>query len=138
MGLEIVPKYFRLHFTRGQTLKHRGCRYIKIIFENSNCIVVILPHNRIYIRYRAWKYTSRIKKTRKILHIHCFQTWLCLGIAVILMGPTLFIIHRVSPFYDAEEINREEGLSTIHNCLWYVYGALLQQGKINIHLHYHN
>ncbi|CAK1555259.1 unnamed protein product [Leptosia nina] len=56
------------------------------------------------------------------------DTWLCLALAVILMGPTLYIIHRLSPFYDAEEITREGGLSTIHNCLWYVYGALLQQG----------
>ncbi|XP_022115142.2 ionotropic receptor 93a [Pieris rapae] len=56
------------------------------------------------------------------------DTWLCLGFAVIFMGPTLFIIHRISPFYDAEDITREGGLSTIHNCLWYVYGALLQQG----------
>ncbi|XP_045499177.1 ionotropic receptor 93a [Colias croceus] len=56
------------------------------------------------------------------------DTWLCLGFAVILMGPTLFIIHRLSPYYDAMEITREGGLATIHNCLWYVYGALLQQG----------
>nr|AMM70658.1 ionotropic receptor 93a [Heliconius melpomene rosina] len=56
------------------------------------------------------------------------DTWLCLGFAVILMGPTLYIIHRLSPYYDAMEITREGGLSTIHNCLWYIYGALLQQG----------
>ncbi|XP_026496230.2 ionotropic receptor 93a [Vanessa tameamea] len=56
------------------------------------------------------------------------DTWLCLGFAVILMGPTLYIVHRLSPYYDAMEITREGGLSTIHNCLWYIYGALLQQG----------
>ncbi|XP_028170425.1 ionotropic receptor 93a-like [Ostrinia furnacalis] len=56
------------------------------------------------------------------------DTWLCLGLGVILMGPTLYIIHRLSPYYEAKEITRQGGLSTIHNCLWYVYGALLQQG----------
>ncbi|KAL0880381.1 hypothetical protein ABMA27_002819 [Loxostege sticticalis] len=56
------------------------------------------------------------------------DTWLCLGLGVILMGPTLYIIHRLSPYYEAMEITRQGGLSTIHNCLWYVYGALLQQG----------
>ncbi|XP_059057543.1 ionotropic receptor 93a [Achroia grisella] len=56
------------------------------------------------------------------------DTWLCLGLAVILMGPTLFVVHRMSPYYEAKEITREGGLATIHNCLWYVYGALLQQG----------
>ncbi|CAH2084495.1 unnamed protein product [Euphydryas editha] len=56
------------------------------------------------------------------------DTWLCLGFAVVLMGPTLYIVHRLSPYYDAMEIPREGGLSTIHNCLWYIYGALLQQG----------
>ncbi|XP_052755340.1 ionotropic receptor 93a isoform X2 [Galleria mellonella] len=56
------------------------------------------------------------------------DTWLCLGLAVILMGPTLFVVHRMSPYYEAKEITRQGGLATIHNCLWYVYGALLQQG----------
>ncbi|XP_026318935.1 ionotropic receptor 93a [Hyposmocoma kahamanoa] len=56
------------------------------------------------------------------------DTWLCLGLAVILMGPVLFVIHRLSPYYEAKEITRQGGLSTIHNCLWYIYGALLQQG----------
>nr|XP_049703602.1 ionotropic receptor 93a [Helicoverpa armigera] len=56
------------------------------------------------------------------------DTWLCLGLAVILMGPTLYIIHRMSPYYEAMEITRQGGLATIHNCLWYIYGALLQQG----------
>ncbi|XP_026744467.1 ionotropic receptor 93a [Trichoplusia ni] len=56
------------------------------------------------------------------------DTWLCLGLAVILMGPTLYIVHRLSPYYEAMEITRQGGLATIHNCLWYIYGALLQQG----------
>ncbi|KAJ8716806.1 hypothetical protein PYW07_003433 [Mythimna separata] len=56
------------------------------------------------------------------------DTWVCLGLAVILMGPTLYIIHRLSPYYEAMEITRQGGLATIHNCLWYIYGALLQQG----------
>ncbi|CAK1585664.1 unnamed protein product [Parnassius mnemosyne] len=56
------------------------------------------------------------------------DTWLCLGFAVVLMGPTLYIVHRLSPYYEAMEIPRQGGLSTIHNCLWYIYGALLQQG----------
>ncbi|CAG4935436.1 unnamed protein product [Parnassius apollo] len=56
------------------------------------------------------------------------DTWLCLGFAVVLMGPILYIVHRLSPYYEAMEIPRQGGLSTIHNCLWYIYGALLQQG----------
>ncbi|XP_049872906.1 ionotropic receptor 93a [Pectinophora gossypiella] len=56
------------------------------------------------------------------------DTWLCLGLAVILMGPILYVVHRLSPYYEAMEITRQGGLATIHNCLWYIYGALLQQG----------
>ncbi|XP_061378615.1 ionotropic receptor 93a [Danaus plexippus] len=56
------------------------------------------------------------------------DTWLCIAFAVVLMGPTLYVVHRVSPYYEAMEITREGGLSTIYNCLWYIYGALLQQG----------
>ncbi|XP_047990455.1 ionotropic receptor 93a isoform X1 [Leguminivora glycinivorella] len=56
------------------------------------------------------------------------DTWLCLGFAVILMGPTLYVVHRLSPYYEAMGVTRQGGLATIHNCLWYIYGALLQQG----------
>ncbi|XP_073954956.1 ionotropic receptor 93a isoform X2 [Choristoneura fumiferana] len=56
------------------------------------------------------------------------DTWLCLGFAVLLMGPTLYVVHRLSPYYEAMGVTRQGGLATIHNCLWYIYGALLQQG----------
>nr|AFC91753.2 putative ionotropic receptor IR93a [Cydia pomonella] len=56
------------------------------------------------------------------------DTWLCLGFAVVLMGPTLYVVHRLSPYYEAMGVTRQGGLATIHNCLWYIYGALLQQG----------
>lgn len=45
------------------------------------------------------------------------------------MGPTLYAVHRLSPYYEAKEITRQGGLATIQNCLWYIYGALLQQGE---------
>lgn len=43
------------------------------------------------------------------------------------MGPALYMVHRLSPFYDVSKKKRG-GLSTLHHCLWYMYGALLQQG----------
>ncbi|XP_037875093.2 ionotropic receptor 93a [Bombyx mori] len=80
------------------------------------------PHTFIVARPR--------ELSRALLFLLPFttDTWLCLGFAVILMGPMLYIVHRLSPYYEAMEITREGGLATIHNCLWYIYGALLQQG----------
>ncbi|KAI8421920.1 hypothetical protein MSG28_009840 [Choristoneura fumiferana] len=34
----------------------------------------------------------------------------------------------LNPYYEAMGVTRQGGLATIHNCLWYIYGALLQQG----------
>jgi len=58
-----------------------------------------------------------------------FQTWLCIAIVVGLMGPLLNVFHVLSPYYEYHSIPRKGGLNSPLNCFWYVYGALLQQGK---------
>lgn len=45
------------------------------------------------------------------------------------MGPALYMVHLLSPYYEAMDLMRQGGLATIQNCLWYIYGALLQQGE---------
>lgn len=44
------------------------------------------------------------------------------------MGPILYLVHRFSPVYEHKGICQSGGLSTVYNCLWYMYGALMQQG----------
>ncbi|KAJ1521518.1 hypothetical protein ONE63_003181 [Megalurothrips usitatus] len=56
-------------------------------------------------------------------------TWLCIFASVFAIGPVLNWIHRASPFYDAVYPRRGKGgLNSMTNCVWYSYGALLQQG----------
>lgn len=51
------------------------------------------------------------------------------------MGPVLFFVHRYSPVYHYKGIsNNKGGLSTVQNCMWYMYGALLQQGMTYLNL----
>jgi len=45
------------------------------------------------------------------------------------MGPILNVFHVLSPYYEYHNITRKGGLNSPLNCFWYVYGALLQQGK---------
>jgi ionotropic glutamate receptor len=45
------------------------------------------------------------------------------------MGPILYYIHKHSPVYEYKGITKKGGLSSIENCIWYMYGALLQQGN---------
>lgn len=45
------------------------------------------------------------------------------------MGPLLNLFHTLSPYYEYHNIARKGGLNSSLNCFWYVYGALLQQGK---------
>ncbi|XP_026467499.1 ionotropic receptor 93a-like [Ctenocephalides felis] len=61
-----------------------------------------------------------------------YDTWLCLGFSVIVMGPLLYIMHRFSPFYEYYGVARQGGLKSMQNCLWYMYGALLQQGGMHL------
>ncbi|XP_044760958.1 ionotropic receptor 93a [Coccinella septempunctata] len=58
------------------------------------------------------------------------DTWLCLMVAILSVGPILYFIHKVSPMPDQRE--RAGGLFSIQNCIWYMYGALLQQGGMHL------
>ncbi|KAG5884877.1 hypothetical protein JTB14_025041 [Gonioctena quinquepunctata] len=72
--------------------------------------------------------------SRALLFISPFtgDTWLCLAASIICMGPILFYIHRYSPVYEYNGIPMKGGLSSIQNCIWYMYGALLQQGGMHL------
>lgn len=41
------------------------------------------------------------------------------------MGPILYLVHKYSPYSI-----KASGLNSSWQCVWYVYGALLQQGTI--------
>ncbi|RZC40297.1 glutamate receptor ionotropic, delta-2, partial [Asbolus verrucosus] len=79
-------------------------------------------------------YTFLVSRPRELSRALLFMspftgdTWLCLSAAIISMGPILYYIHRYSPVYDYKGISRKGGLASIENCIWYMYGALLQQG----------
>ncbi|XP_026674967.1 ionotropic receptor 93a [Ceratina calcarata] len=51
------------------------------------------------------------------------ETWACLAATIIIMGPILYLIHKHSPYS-----LKTSGLKSSWQCVWYVYGALLQQG----------
>ncbi|XP_011865667.1 PREDICTED: glutamate receptor ionotropic, delta-2-like isoform X2 [Vollenhovia emeryi] len=51
------------------------------------------------------------------------ETWACLAASIIIMGPILYLVHKSSPIS-----TRTSGLRSSWQCVWYVYGALLQQG----------
>jgi len=53
--------------------------------------------------------------------------WLCIFIAFVAIGPILWVIHNLSYYYKVNE-NGPGGLAHLGNCIWYCYGAVLQQG----------
>ncbi|KAF6200681.1 hypothetical protein GE061_005125 [Apolygus lucorum] len=74
---------------------------------------------------------SRPKElSRALLFIQPFtgETWLCMVATILLAGPLLWFVHRVSPFYDHYSHRGKGGYTRLYNCFWYLYGALLQQG----------
>ena len=54
--------------------------------------------------------------------------WLCLGVSFLCIGPILWIVHNLSYYYKVNE-NGPGGLAKLSNCVWYCFGAVLQQGN---------
>lgn len=58
------------------------------------------------------------------------DSWICLIFTMAIVGPVLYAINRLSPWYEHHGKVKTGGLGKIYNCFWYVYGALLQQGGL--------
>ena len=44
------------------------------------------------------------------------------------MGPLLWFVQRSSKYYDYYNLRNGQGLFRLRNCIWYCYGAMVQQG----------
>jgi len=77
------------------------------------------------------KYSFITRKPDEVSRIYLFtapftmETWLCLVGIILLTAPMLYAINRLTPLKEMQIA----GLSTIKSCFWYIFGALLQQGK---------
>ncbi|XP_069170054.1 ionotropic receptor 93a isoform X2 [Procambarus clarkii] len=74
---------------------------------------------------------SRPKElSRVLLFMEPFanDTWTYLIISMIAISPILYLINRYSPYYTYYGLYNGRGLFQLHNCFWYVYSAVLQQG----------
>nr|XP_031847480.1 ionotropic receptor 93a-like [Nomia melanderi] len=79
----------------------------------------------IYVQTYSFLTARPRQLSRALLFASPFtkETWACLAVSIIIMGPILYLIHKYSPFS-----TETSGLSSSFQCVWYVYGALLQQG----------
>lgn len=74
-----------------------------------------------------------VKKTdedHKYLFLSPFtwDAWLCILAIVLLMGPLLWVVHRSSKYYEYYHLDNGQGLYKLGNCIWYCFGAIVQQG----------
>ncbi|XP_015840718.1 ionotropic receptor 93a isoform X1 [Tribolium castaneum] len=82
-------------------------------------------------------YTFLVSRPRELSRALLFMspftgdTWLCLSASIVSMGPILYYIHKYSPVYEYKGLSKR-GLSSVQNCIWYMYGALLQQGGMHL------
>ncbi|PSN38342.1 Ionotropic receptor 93a [Blattella germanica] len=62
-----------------------------------------------------------------------YDTWICIIIMIAIMTPIINYFHRHSPYYEYfYGTSIKGGLNSIFNVLWYVYGALMQQGGMHL------
>ncbi|XP_077486051.1 ionotropic receptor 93a-like [Amblyomma americanum] len=71
--------------------------------------------------------------SRKMLFVQPFSTqvWALVLASIPVVSVALWLVYNWSP-EEATRLRRGQGLSTLHNCVWYTYGALLQQGGVHL------
>ncbi|GBN10322.1 Glutamate receptor ionotropic, delta-1 [Araneus ventricosus] len=78
---------------------------------------------------------------RTLIFLRPFSShvWACITLTVPVMALVLYYVHRKSFEYTANRKalkKRKGGLFKYRNCFWYMYGAILQQGKSSKSVHY--
>jgi len=78
----------------------------------------------------TFMYRRPTELSRAVLFIDPFTplVWLCIAAMTLIIGPIMWIIHRSSYVYKYYDTVNEYGLFKMGNCIWYCYGAMLQQG----------
>lgn len=78
----------------------------------------------------AFMYRRPKEVSRAVLFVDPFTPTVWIGIAVMtaIIGPIFYIIHRSSLHYKYYDEVNNYGLFQLTNCVWYCYGAILQQG----------
>ena len=71
---------------------------------------------------------EEISKAILIMYPFTPFVWVCIGVMTLLIGPILWVVHRYSVVYKYYDTVNEYGLFKMSNCVWYCYGAMLQQG----------
>ncbi|KAH6928977.1 hypothetical protein HPB50_022354 [Hyalomma asiaticum] len=71
--------------------------------------------------------------SRKMLFVQPFttQVWALVLASIPVVSVALWLVYNWSPD-EAPRRQKGRGLSELHNCAWYAYGALLQQGGVHI------
>ncbi|XP_070395535.1 glutamate receptor ionotropic, delta-1-like [Dermacentor albipictus] len=71
--------------------------------------------------------------SRKLLFVQPFttQVWILVLVSIPVVSVALWLVYNWSP-EEAHRRQKGRGLSQLHNCAWYTYGALLQQGAVHL------
>lgn len=83
-------------------------------------------------------YTFLVARPRELSRALLFMspfthdTWLCLALTIVAMGPILYMVHKLSPVLEYRGITIKGSFNSIQNCIWYMYGAILQQGGMSL------
>ncbi|KAF7414094.1 hypothetical protein HZH68_002583 [Vespula germanica] len=110
-----------LELVRTKKVLLAACAYTVSDFEKS-AINFTIP---IFVQTYSFLTSRPTQLSRALLFTSPFtkETWACLAAAIIIMGPILYLVHKYSP-----SSTKLSGLNSSWQCVWYVYGALLQQG----------
>ena len=57
------------------------------------------------------------------------NVWLSIAAMVIAIGPIIWLVNRLSPYYEVHGVREDRGLFQMSSCVWLCYGAMLQQAS---------
>jgi hypothetical protein len=108
--VDLVAAPLTVSYERGQVVD-----FLYPTFFDSNRLIISEPN-------------ADAKKWRTLIDIYSYPVLILIAVSLIFVTFLLYFVEKVNPYYLSKQSNQQNRISTLSDCFWYNYGALLNEG----------
>ena len=112
--MDLIAAPLTVTYERGQVVD-----FLYPTFFDSNRLIISEPN-------------ADAIKWRTLIDIYSYPVLIVIAVSLIFVTFFLCFVEKVNPYYLSKKRNQQNRFSTLSDCFWYNYGALLNEGMYNL------